>query len=288
MLKILLHFRLQTLSFSSKIVQERVLKVLQVWADWFLFSDAYVNGLRATFLRSNNSGVIPFHSICGDAPELDRKAGSSDAGDAEKVNQDAALAIGKGAATQELLSLPLTELERRCRHNGLSLVGGREMMVARLLYLEEAEKQRGFEIDDELKNAHSQSSSGRYPSGRKEVNSEMDLARVSVRDSHMEDIMQSIGRGSISLPAADVNLQPEINNSEGKNESILPTSKWAREDDESDEEHDRSTRDLGLTYSSSGSENAGDGLHKTDEVELTTDASNSAHLDGGMNEEQRY
>lgn len=57
--------------FNLWLVQERVLKVLQVWADWFLFSDAYVNGLRATFLRYGNSGVIPFHSICGDAPEVD-------------------------------------------------------------------------------------------------------------------------------------------------------------------------------------------------------------------------
>ncbi|KAL8521814.1 hypothetical protein ACS0TY_012107 [Phlomoides rotata] len=280
-------YRSITGRITAEALKERVLKVLQVWADWFLFSDAYVNGLRATFLRSNNAGVIPFHSICGDAPELDRKAGSSDAGDGGKIDQDAALAIGKGAAMQELLSLPLTELERRCRHNGLSLVGGREMMVARLLYLEEAEKQRGFEIDDELKNAHSQSNSGRYTSVRKEVSSEMDPRRISARGSHMEDDMQSTGRGSIFLPAADVNLQPDINNSEGKNESILPSSKWAREVDESDEEHDRSTRDLGLTYSSSGSENAGDGNHKTDEVELAADASNSAHLDGGMNEEQR-
>lgn len=54
-------------------VQERVLKVLQVWADWFLFSDAYINGLRATFLRSGNSSVTSFHSICGDAPTIEKK-----------------------------------------------------------------------------------------------------------------------------------------------------------------------------------------------------------------------
>ncbi|KAI3468360.1 hypothetical protein Pfo_025023 [Paulownia fortunei] len=280
-------YRSVTGRITAEALKERVLKVVQAWADWFLFSDAYVNGLRATFLRSSNSGVIPFHSICGDAPELERKSGSADTGDGEKINQDAALAIGKGAAMKELLNLPLTELERRCRHNGLSLVGGREMMVARLLYLEEAEKQRGYELDDELKSAHSQSSSGRYPSGRKEVNFEMDPGRISGRDSYMEDDMQSIGIGSVFLPPTDLTLEPDLNNTEGKNESILPSSKWAREDDESDEEHDRSARDLGLTYSSSGSENAGDGLYKPAEVELTTDASNSAHLDGGMNEEQR-
>ncbi|KAH6760716.1 RNA recognition motif protein [Perilla frutescens var. hirtella] len=281
-------YRSVTGRITAEALKERVMKVLQVWADWFLFSDAYVNGLRATFLRSSNSGVIPFHSICGDAPELDSKAGSADTGDGDKINQDAALAIGKGAAMKELLNLPLTELERRCRHNGLSLVGGREMMVARLLYLDEAEKQRGYKLDEELKSAHSQSSSGRYPSGHKELNSEMDPGKISVRGGSMDDDMQSMGRGTMLFPPKDHILQPDINNSEGKNESILPSSKWAREDDESDEERDRSTRDLGLTYSSSGSENAGDVLYKTEELELTTDSSNSSHLDGGgMNEERR-
>ncbi|PIN17905.1 putative splicing regulator [Handroanthus impetiginosus] len=165
---------------TAEALKERVLKVLQVWTDWFLFSDAYVNGLRATFLRSGNSAVLPFHSICGDAPELERKPGSADTGDGEKIDQDAALAIGKGAAMRELLNLPLTELERRCRDNGLSLVGGREMMVARLLYLEEAEKWRGYEIDDELKSAHNQSSSGRYPSGWKEGNIETIVTQFAV------------------------------------------------------------------------------------------------------------
>ncbi|KAL6533827.1 Protein rrc1 [Orobanche hederae] len=275
-------YRSVTGRITAEALKERVLKVLQVWADWFLFSDAYVNGLRATFLRSSNSGVTPFHSICGDAPELDRKSNSSEIVDGAKINQDAALAIGKGAAMNELLNLPLIELERRCRHNGLSLVGGREMMVARLLYLEEAEKQRVFEID-ELKSAHGQSSSARYASGNKDVNFE---GRISGRGSYVEDDMQSIGRGSGFLPPSDVTLQSDTN-SEGKNESILPSSKWAREDEESDGENDRSARDLGLTYSSSGSENVGGGVYKGEEVELTTDAANSAHIDGGMNDEQR-
>ncbi|KAL2472397.1 RNA recognition motif (RRM)-containing protein [Abeliophyllum distichum] len=283
-------YRSITGRMSAEALKERVLKVLQVWADWFLFSDAYVNGLRATFLRSGNSGVIPFHSICGDAPELERKTSSEDNGDGgEKIKQDAALAIGKGAAMRELLNLPLSELERRCRHNGLSLVGGREMMVARLLYLEEAEKQKGYELDDELKSAHNQPSSGRYPSGQKETNFDLDQVGVSGWNSYAEDDMQSKGRGSVGLPLSNPVLQPELDSfmSEGENKFILPASKWAREDNESDDEQKRSPRDLGLTYSSSGSENAGNGLSKTDDVELTTDASNSAHLDGGMNEEQR-
>ncbi|KAL7187213.1 hypothetical protein ACSBR1_037311 [Camellia fascicularis] len=162
-------YRSITGRITAEALKERVLKVLQVWADWFLFSDAYMNGLRATFLRSGNSGVISFHSVCGDAPEIEKKTSSEDASDGG-INQDAALAMGKGAAMKELLSLPLAELERRCRHNGLSLVGGRETMVARLLYLEEAEKQRGYALDDDLKYAQSQSSSSRYSSGRKETN----------------------------------------------------------------------------------------------------------------------
>lgn len=269
-------------------MQERVLKVLQVWADWFLFSDAYVNGLRATFIRSGNSGVTPFHSICGDTPELERKSGSGDMDHGEKTNQDAALAIGKGAAMKELLNLPLIELERRCRHNGLSLVGGRETMVARLLYLEEAEKQRGYELDDELKPANSQLSSGRYSSGRKEEKFEKDPDEMSGWNSGRVDLLLSKGTESVVMPQSDLAMQPELKAGDVENESILPASKWAREDDESDDEHERSTKELGLTYSSSGSEMAGDGLYKTEEVERTNDASNSTYVDGGLNEEQRY
>ncbi|KAM0063789.1 putative CID domain, mRNA splicing factor Cwf21 domain-containing protein [Helianthus debilis subsp. tardiflorus] len=108
------------MSKLSLVYQERVLKVLQVWADWFLFSDAYVNGLHSTFLRSDNSGVVAFHSI---STETEDKTNYDETGDVGKANPDAALAIGKSAATKELMSLPLAELERRCRHNGLSLVG---------------------------------------------------------------------------------------------------------------------------------------------------------------------
>ena len=70
---------------TAEALKERVTKVLQVWADWFLFSDAYVNGLRATFLRSGNSGVTPFQSICGDAPEIEKKTSSEDTGEVGEV-----------------------------------------------------------------------------------------------------------------------------------------------------------------------------------------------------------
>uniref|UniRef100_A0A5B7A524 Putative U2 snRNP-associated SURP motif-containing protein isoform X1 n=1 Tax=Davidia involucrata TaxID=16924 RepID=A0A5B7A524_DAVIN len=274
---------------TAEALKERVLKVLQVWADWFLFSDAYVNGLRATFLRSGNSGVIPFHSICGDAPEIEKKTSSEDTGDGGKINQDAALAMDKGAAMKELLNLPLAELERRCRHNGLSLLGGRELMVVRLLYLEEAEKQRGYELNDDLKYAQNHSSSGRYSSGRKETNVEMEPMGLSGWNHYGEDEMRSQGRWSTPLAPTIPIPQPELKafTNKGKNDPVLPVSKWAREDDESDDEQKRSPRDLGLSYSSSGSENASDGPGKADEIELETDASIPAQPDSGMNEEQR-
>ncbi|KAJ8531362.1 hypothetical protein K7X08_026796 [Anisodus acutangulus] len=281
-------YRSITGRITAEALKERVLKVLQVWADWFLFSDAYVNGLRSTFLRSGNSGVTPFHSLCGDAPEVEQRTSSDDAGDGGKVNPDGALAIGKGAAMKELLSLPLTELERRCRHNGLSIVGGREMMVARLLYLEEAEKQRGHELDEDLKFA-SHSSSARFPSSRKDSNLELDRMASSGRNSQVDYDVQLKQRESVSSPPT--NSAPHHNSidfsNEGKSDTILPTSKWAREDNESDDEQKRSSRDLGLTYSSSGSENAADGLSKIKDTELTTDTSNSAYPESGMNEELR-
>ncbi|WCJ32260.1 RNA recognition motif (RRM)-containing protein [Euphorbia peplus] len=283
-------YRSITGRITAEALKERVMKVLQVWSDWFLFSDAYVNGLRATFLRSSTSGVTPFHSICGDAPEIEKKTGTDDAGDGVKINQDGALAIGKGAAMQELLSLPLGELERRCRHNGLSLVGGREIMVARLLSLEEAEKQRGYELDDDLKNPQSHLSSSKYSSERRETNVDAEPVRLSEWDPYGNDEMQSQNRGAASLAATLPIPQPELKafTKREKTDPVLPASKWARDDDGSDDEQRKSARGLGLSYSSSGSENAGDGLGKVeDETEVATDVIVPMQADSGMNEEQR-
>ncbi|KAG0584627.1 hypothetical protein KC19_3G223800 [Ceratodon purpureus] len=143
---------------TAEALKERVLKVLQVWADWFLFSDSFVSGLRATFMRPGNSGVPPFHTLCGDSQPLkENGAGTemregvfSSEGPDGATGQDAALAMGEGAAARELASLPLAELERRCKHNGLSIRGGIEVMVARLLSLEEAEKQKNQEQEEEI------------------------------------------------------------------------------------------------------------------------------------------
>ncbi|XP_038711541.1 protein RRC1-like isoform X2 [Tripterygium wilfordii] len=278
-------YRSVTGRITAEALKERVLKVLQVWADWFLFSDAYVNGLRETFLRSGSSGVAPFHSICGEAPEIEKKTSSEDPSEGVKINQDAALAMGKGAATQELMNLPLAELERRCRHNGLSLVGGRETMVARLLSLEEAEKQRGYELDGDLKFSQSHSGSNRHASGRSQFTVEQELEGSSDWNHYGEDGLQSQGQDSVTLATTIPITQPELKPF-AKKEKILLASKWARDDDESDDEQKRSTRDLGLSYSS-GSENASDGPSKADHVELATDASVPVQPDSGMNEEQR-
>ncbi|XP_031279578.1 protein RRC1-like isoform X2 [Pistacia vera] len=279
-------YRSITGRITAEALKERVLKVLQVWSDWFLFSDAYVNGLRATFLRSGNSGVTPFHSISGDASEIEKKTSSENTSDGGKANQDAALAMGKSAAMKELMDLPIAELERRCRHNGLSLVGGREIMVARLLSLEDAEKQRGYELDDDLKLGQGHSTSGRYPSGRKEMNVEPEPVGFSGWNRYGEDEKLSQGAGSVPLAATIPIPQPELKpfTKKEKNDPVLPASKWAVEDDESDDEQKRS---LGLSYSSSGSENAGDGLSKADDMELATDTSILVQSDSGMNEEQR-
>ncbi|XP_044471685.1 protein RRC1-like isoform X2 [Mangifera indica] len=282
-------YRSITGRITAEALKERVLKVLQVWSDWFLFSDAYVNGLRATFLRSGNSGVTPFHSISGDASEIEKKTSSKDISDGGKANQDAALAMGKNAAMKELMDLPMAELERRCRHNGLSLVGGREIMVARLLSLEDAEKQRGYELDDDLKFGQGHSTSGRYPSGRKEMNVESEPVGFSGWNRYGEDEKWSQTTGSVPLATTITIPQPELKTftKKEKNDPVLPASKWAVEDDESDDEQKRSSRGLGLSYSSSGSENAVDGPSKADDTELATDASILVQSDSGMNEEQR-
>ncbi|KAF9615593.1 hypothetical protein IFM89_024682 [Coptis chinensis] len=64
---------------------------------------------------------------------------------------------------------------------------------------------------------------------------------------------------------------------------VLPVSKWAREDDISDDEDKRNTKGLGRTYSSSRS----DGPGLADEIDIATDVHISSHSDSTTNEEQR-
>jgi U2-associated protein SR140 len=251
----------------SYFVQERVLKVLQVWADWFLFSDAYINGLRATFLRSRNFGVTSFHSICGDAPDIEKKGLIGNMNDADKINQDAALAMGEGAARQELMNRPISELERRCRHNGLSLLGGREMMVARLVCLKDAEKQRGYEVVDE---------NAKYRQGHstwEEVNIEPKRMKTSYDKVETEEPVDLASTIPIPQPELKAFVKKE------KIDLILPTSRWAREDDETDDEQKKSY--------SSGSDNAGGITFKTDEEDLKADPSVRVQPENEIDVEQR-
>ncbi|KAK8553623.1 hypothetical protein V6N13_062420 [Hibiscus sabdariffa] len=279
-------YRSVTGRITAEALKERVLKVVQAWSNWFLFSDAYMNGLRATFLRSGNSGVAPFHSICGDALEIEKNYSTEDTVDGIKANQDSVLAMGKGAAMKELMDLPLAELERCCRHNGLSLVGGREIMVARLLSLEDAEKQRGFELDDESKQ---RSSYSLYSSGQRGANVEAEAVGLSGRTRYAEDETPSQCKGSVPLFKTLPIPQPELKvfTKKEKTDPVLPASKWAREYNDSDDEEMRSSKGLGLSYSSSGSENAGDGPSKADESEFGNEVDVPVPSESAMNEGQR-
>jgi U2-associated protein SR140 len=258
------------------------MKVLQVWADWFLFSDAYLNGLRTTFLRSGNSGVTPFHSLCGDAPEIEKKASSVDGNDGFKLNEDGALATGKAAATKELLGLPLAELERRCRHNGLSLCGGKETMVARLLNLEEAEKERIYEKDADMKYAESEP----HRTVREDISVHArGTSRFGGPNGDRLDVSRnSMGAGEGgSMDSGSAELE-SVPSKKPKYDPVLPASKWSRDDDISDDEDRKGGRGLGLSYSS-GSDTAGD-LGKVDTTEVNTDQT-IHRLDTIVDEEQR-
>ncbi|KAK3147370.1 hypothetical protein QOZ80_3BG0281550 [Eleusine coracana subsp. coracana] len=275
-------YRSITGRITAEALKERVMKVLQVWADWFLFSDAYLNGLRTTFLRSGNSGVTPFHSLCGDAPEIEKKASSEDGNDGFKLNEDGALATGKAAATKELLGLPLAELERRCRHNGLSLCGGKEMMVARLLNLEEAEKERVYEKDVDMKYAQNET----HRTGREDISVHArDASRFGGPNSDGLDVSRNsmrAGEGrSVDSSSAEHEL---VSSKKPKYDPVLPDSKWSRDDDISDDEDRKGGRGLGLSYSS-GSDTAGD-LGKVDTTEVSTDQA-THRPDTIVDEEQR-
>ncbi|KAF6144779.1 hypothetical protein GIB67_016853, partial [Kingdonia uniflora] len=255
-------YRSITGRITAEALKERVLKVLQVWADRFLFSDAYVNGLRATFIRLGNSGVAPFHSLCGDAPEIKNKTSSRDTFEVGKINQDAALAMGKGAAMRELLNLPLVELERRCRHNGLSLVGGKKIMVARLLGLEETDLGKVSGLNDDIKTGTYDSVSGRYLKADE---------NLKPNDSGRGDSKFGIEvSSSFPIPRSELKTLMEFE----KMGPSLPVSKWAREDDGSDDGDKRNVPGLGLSYSSGSDDSS-----KADKIEAETDMN--------MNEEQR-
>ncbi|KAF6995059.1 hypothetical protein CFC21_011632 [Triticum aestivum] len=276
-------YRSITGRITAEALKERVLKVLQVWADWFLFSDAYLNGLKATFLRPGNSGVIPFHSLCGDAPEIEKKTSSEDGNNGFRLDEDGALATGKAAATKELLGLPLAELERRCRHNGLSLCGGKEMMVARLLSLEEAEKERVYQKDVDMKYGQGEPHrSGREDIGLNAHGASRPAEGTVDDESDMLGLSRHTGQKYYGKSAS---AEPkQVPSKKQRADPILPASKWNREDDGSGDEDRKDGQGLGLSYSS-GSDIAGD-PGKADATEISTDHA-IHHPDTIVDEEHR-
>eukprot|EP00249_Psilotum_nudum_P024566 c29224_g1_i2 orf=624-3833(-) len=328
---------------TAEALKERVLKVLQVWSDWFLFSDAFVNGLRATFLRPGNSGVPPFHLLCGDAPSVKDIDNAENLG-LESIEggietmQDAALAIGEGAAARELSSLPFAELERRCRHNGLSIRGGREVMVSRLLSLEEAEKEKNREQDGEMQVEHSLTAIGKSTVSRegkwsfdkkwkevdgswKETNHDKTFEPGKSKDvmnlrqgvfdiagdlgtswpPYEDDDMEnrnelpcasSIGLAEKGTGPSTPNLKIQQTESKttgtklAKADPVLPASKWNREDDSSDEDR-HEAKGLGLSYSSSGSDDIFCSSGTQEKQELCIESGVGTVNDSGMDEERR-
>ncbi|KAJ0965813.1 hypothetical protein J5N97_026951 [Dioscorea zingiberensis] len=156
-------------------------------------------------------------------------------------------------------------------HNGLSLCGGREMMVARLLSLEEAEKHRGYDRNDDSKYGQSQSS--KYSrddsswtssnAGRRESSLGTEPSGSVGWDQHSEEMIQVHGKGSAAALAPTLVIpQPELKpftSKKGKSEPVLPASKW-------------------------NPENAG-GMEKVDDADMVTDA--VFHHDSSMSEEHR-
>lgn len=98
---------------GQELLRKHVLKVLRVWRGWYIFSDDFLNGLQATFLRG------------GTGPAGTRAAASEPGAGANNP----ALAEALAAAGDD-------EVELKCKHSGLSRRGGREAQVARLLALD--------------------------------------------------------------------------------------------------------------------------------------------------------
>ncbi|KAG0472335.1 hypothetical protein HPP92_016881 [Vanilla planifolia] len=155
--------------------------------------------------------------------------------------------MGRSAAMKELLGLLLRNLK-----------GAAGIM--------EAEKQRSYERDDEL----------RYG------------------QSHLIDILETMMDGMLTMHKVGMlillqrlrTLLNGIGMAKGlEADPILPASKWSRDDDDgSDGEDKKGSHGLGLGYSSSGSENVGP---ERADAEVATDADVFSHPDISMSEEYR-
>eukprot|EP00240_Pyramimonas_obovata_P002804 CAMPEP_0118921002 /NCGR_PEP_ID=MMETSP1169-20130426/411_1 /TAXON_ID=36882 /ORGANISM="Pyramimonas obovata, Strain CCMP722" /LENGTH=760 /DNA_ID=CAMNT_0006861649 /DNA_START=161 /DNA_END=2439 /DNA_ORIENTATION=+ len=97
---------------TQEALKKRVMAVVRAWGDWFLFPEAYLVGLQATFVR-----------LGGDS------------------------ARDRGELLQDLEDLPDEDIDRKCRRNGLSTRDGRAAMIARIVALEDH-----LEADREARN----------------------------------------------------------------------------------------------------------------------------------------
>ena len=278
-----------------------MLRVLHVWSDWFLFSDSYVNGLRATFLRSGNSGVSSLDLMLGDVLPVKVTASSEDVSmDGLASAEDAALAIGEREAARELLSLPLADLERRCKHNGLSSRGGREIMAARLLSLWEAEKQKNQEHDEVLESLARSEGDGRLDSSLKEYDSGIlrtDDPQIHVNKFTLDSKGEILSAHNLyERPLDTVTLKPviptfaisppELKAKSLKAEPILIASKWSREIKDESKDADES-KGLGLSYSSSDSESMLENPYRVDMQYQILESTHTTVTDSSMDEARR-
>jgi U2-associated protein SR140 len=155
-------------------------------------------------------------------------------------------------------------------------------MVARLLNLEEAEKERVYEKDVEVKYAQGeQHKTGREDSGLNAPSASRfgETPNGDGLDVSRNNMGTAKGR---SRESASAELE-SFPSKKPKYDPVLPASKWSREDDISDDEDRKGGRGLGLSYSS-GSD-AGD-LGKADTSEVSTDHT-SHHQDTIVDEEHR-
>ena len=112
---------------AQELLRKHVLKVLRVWRGWYIFSDDFLNGLQATFLRS---GVTPASTI----PVINNANNAISEQNKVEYIKSQALVDSELAASLEKMSND--EVEMKCKHSGLSRKGGREAQIARILALD--------------------------------------------------------------------------------------------------------------------------------------------------------
>ena len=112
---------------AQEFLRKHVLKVLRVWRGWYIFSDDYLNGLQATFLRG---GTV---FLPGGTRSVDTSHAAAVGTSTHNTASSASANIELKACLEKLSD---EELELKVKHSGLSRQGGREAQVERLLALD--------------------------------------------------------------------------------------------------------------------------------------------------------